>query len=290
MIFSLLRSFCFLIFAFSCQSFFLTAAEPTVPCILVSVAPHKFFVEKIAKDTVEVYLMVPAGASSHTYEPTPRQMITASKGQIWFCIGETFEKRAIQALKSYHPDLEIIDMKQNLDLISTDPAHGHRGCCPGNVDLHFWLSARQAQIQAQTIANALIKAYPQHAAFYRTNLQTFQQELQHLDQEIQALLAPLKTRHILVSHPAYGYFCRDYALNQHAIEVEGKDPTPQQMTKLLQFVRQLQLHTIFIQMQYNNKAAKLVAETIGAKLIVLDPYSEHYLTSMLEIAHAFAKG
>jgi hypothetical protein len=41
-------------------------------------------------------------------------------------------------------------------------------------------------------------------------------------------------------------------------------------------------------MQYNNKAAKLVADTLGAQLIVLDPYSEHYFTTMREIAHAFA--
>ena len=277
-----------LLFAFLFKGVFLPAIDTASPCILVSVAPHKLFVEKIAKGTVQVYLMVPAGASSHTYEPTPRQMITASKASLWFRIGESFENRAIQALKSHHPDLEIVDLRQGLDLISTDHAHGHRGCCPGSVDLHFWLSARQAQIQAQTIAEALIKAYPENTVFYSANLQIFQQELQDLDREIQLILGPLKNRHILVSHPAYGYFCRDYALEQYAIEIEGKDPTPFQLTKLLTLIRQLNLRTIFIQMQYNNKAAKLVADTLGAQLVILDPYSEHYFTSMLEIAHAFA--
>lgn len=284
-----LRQFCFFVFIFLCKIFFLTAANSTsVPYILVSVAPHKLFVEKIAKNTVQVYLMVPAGASSHTYEPTPRQMLMASKADIWFRIGESFENRAIQALKSHHPNLELVDLRQGLDLIYTDHSHEHRGCCPGNVDLHFWLSARQAQIQAQTIVNALIKTYPEHANFYRNNLEVFKQELQDLDREIQTILVPLKNHHILVSHPAYAYFCRDYGLEQHAIEVEGKDPTPQQMTKLLNLVRQLQICKIFIQMQYNNKAAKLVADTLKAQLVVLDPYSENYFTSMLEIAHAFA--
>jgi zinc transport system substrate-binding protein len=282
------RQLWLLLFAFFCKSLFLIAADTTTPYVLVSVAPHKFFVEKIAKGTVQVYLMVPAGASAHTYEPTPRQMVTASQGKIWFRIGEAFENRAIQALKSHHPDLEIVDLRQGVDLIHHGHEHGHRGCCPGCYDLHFWLSARQAQIQAQTIANALIKAFPEHADLYRTNLRDFQRELQDLDREIEAILAPLKNRHVLVSHPAYAYFCRDYSLEQLAIEVEGKDPTPQQMTKLLNLARQLQIGTIFIQMQYNNKAAKLVADTLGAKLVVLDPYSENYMTSMLEIAHAFA--
>lgn len=267
--------------------FFLTTAYADIPYILVTVAPHKFFVEKIAKETVQVQLMVPAGASAHTYEPTARQMLTASKASIWFRTGEPFENRAIQALKSHHPKLEIIDLKQGLDLISS--GHSHCSCCPGSVDLHFWLSARQAKIQAQTIAEALSKAFPGNANFYQTNLQAFQQELKDLDEKIQTILAPLQNRNILVSHPAYAYFCRDYNLEQYAIEMEGKDPTPQQMTKLLNLTRQLNIRTIFIQMQYNNKAAKLVAETLRARLVILDPYSEHYMTSMLEIAHAFAE-
>ena len=273
-----------LFFVFLCKTFFLSSVDPT-PIVLVSVAPHKFFVEKIAKESVEVHLMVPAGASSHTYEPTPRQMVTAGQAKLWFRIGEPFENRALQALTSHHPDMVIVDLRQGLDLIQTNSCHS---CCPGSVDLHFWLSARQGQIQAKTIADALIAAYPEKAAFYRENLQIFIKELQELDQKIGTILAPLKNRHILASHPAYAYFCRDYSLEQYSIEVEGKDPSPQQMTKLLNMVRRLGIHTIFIQIHYNNKAAQLVAEAIGANLVILDPYSEQYFTAMLEIAHAFA--
>jgi zinc transport system substrate-binding protein len=292
MLSSLFKFICFLTIFIGTHSFFCEASSPpaTAPWVIVSVAPYKLFVEKIAGSTVQVYLMVPAGASSHTYEPSPRQMVTASEADIWFRIGEPFEERAVQALKSHRPNLVFVNLQQGVDLIKSSHEHGRKGCCPGSVDLHFWLSARQAQIQGQTIAEALIKAYPQNAELYRKNLAIFQQELKELDGQIQTILAPLKNRSIFVSHPAYAYYCRDYNLQQYSIEVEGKDPTPQQMTKLLNFARQFQVRTIFIQMQYNNKAAKLVAETVGAKLVVLDPYSEQYFTSMLEIAHAFANG
>jgi zinc transport system substrate-binding protein len=270
---------------------FSNPAYADVPTVLVSVAPHQFFVEKIAKGTVQVQLMVPAGASAHTYEPTARQMMTAAKAEMWFRIGEPFENKAIEALKSHHPSLKIVDLRDHLDLISHDQNHPGGGCCccPGAVDLHFWLSTRQAEIQAKTIADALSKAYVGYANFYQSNLISFQQELKELDEKIKRVLAPLKNRRILVSHPAYAYFCRDYDLEQFSIEVEGKDPSPQQMTKLLTLARRYNFHRIFIQMQYNNKAAKLVADTLGARLIVLDPYSEHYLSSMLEIADAFAE-
>lgn len=270
---------------FSFLSFFMSV-EASTPTVIVSVAPHKFFVNKIAENTVDIYLMVPTGASSHTYEPTPRQMMQASQARLWFSIGETFERRAMQALQCHSSFLKVINLQQDLNLIKHD--HGHKGCCGGSVDLHFWLSARQAQIQAKTIADVLSQNFPENAALYQNNLLKFQQELQNLDTQLTNILASLKNRNVVVGHPAYAYFCRDYQLGQHSVEVEGKDPTPQQMTKLLNSVRSFGTHTIFVQPQYNNKAAQLVAKEVGAHLVTLDPYSENYLVTMLEIAKAFA--
>ncbi len=267
-----------------CYGFASELQTESVPIVLVSVAPHKFFVEKIGGKTVQVYLMVPSGASSHTYEPTPKQMMRAGKGDIWFRIGEPFENRAMQALTYHRPSLQIVDLRSSLNVISTNSC----SCCPGCIDLHFWLSLREAKVQAKTIADALSKTYPEHKDIYQTNLLSFQKELDELDQQIQHLLAPLKKRIVVVSHPAYGYFCRDYQLQQYSIEVEGKDPTPAQVTRLLMTLRPLGIRSIFVQMQYSNKAAQLIADQLGASLVTLDPYSEEYFRTMLEIAHAFA--
>lgn len=266
----------------------LWAAEPS-HYVLVSVAPHKFFAEKIGGDTITVGLMVPAGASSHTYEPTPKQMITASRADIWFCIGESFEERAIRSLTAYNSTMQIVNMRKNVDMINADPQSGHCCCCHANSqDLHFWLSARQAKIQANTIAEVLSERYPEHAVTYRQRLASLVQELDALDQEIIALLKPLKNRNILVSHPAYAYFCRDYNLNQMSIEFEGKDPTPQQLTMLLQRARAASIHKVLIQAQYPSKGARLFAQQVNATVIMLDPYAEDYMNSMREIAQQIA--
>lgn len=252
--------------------------------VLVSVAPHKFFVEQIAGDTVDVVLMVPAGASAHTYEPTPRQMIVASKGDIWFRIGESFEDKAIEALKSHHANLQVVDLREGLKLLYDHVCSHHKG----SADLHFWLSPKMAKQQAETMAKALQSAYPQNTAIYQTNLEKFTKELDDLDQEIAAKLASLKNRTIMVSHPAYGYFARDYDLKQISIEFEGKDPTPNQLTKILNEARQLHIKKIYVQPQYSSKGAYLIAREIGALVIALDPYAENYLNSMREIANQFA--
>jgi zinc transport system substrate-binding protein len=262
--------------------------------VLVSVAPHKYFVEQIAGDTITVNLMVPAGASSHTFEPTPKQMLSASKADIWFQIGETFESRAGPALKNFKPTMQFIDLRQGLDLIYCQEGdRGYCSCCHGShahsADPHFWLSARQAKKQATTIANALSKRYPEHQQLYEQNLRQFHSKLDALDHEISDIFEPLGRRPVMVSHPAYAYFCRDYNLEQLSIEFEGKDPTPHQLNKILQESRDNDIKTIFIQIQYNNKGARLIADTIGASIVTLDPYSEEYMTTMREIALQFAK-
>lgn len=292
--FMLLRSIVLFIFFLGNAALFSAQESNGKHYVLVSVAPHKFFVEKIAGDTVTVELMVPAGASSHTFEPTPKQMLNATHADLWFQIGEGFEPRASRALMSHNSGMQLVDLRKGLDLITdSDCSQGHCHHCADHVhadcvDPHFWLSARQAKIQAKTIAEALSRRYPQNSDLYAQNLKAFVQQLDSLDSEITTLLAPLKNRTVMVSHPAYAYFCRDYNLKQLSIEFEGKDPSPQQLTKILTQARKENIKTIFIQMQYNNKGARLIANEIGAKVVTLDPYAEQYIETMRDIARHFA--
>ena len=259
-----------------------------LPYVLVSVSPHKYVVEKIAGDTVNVGLLVPAGASAHTYEPTPKQMLTASQAKIWFRIGEGFEARALKTLTAHNSRMIVTDLRRNVDMIVSDAHTGCPHCHAAGQDLHFWLSARQLQRQARTVAEVLSVAYPEHKARYEQALAAFIDELEQLDQDIRALLSPIKGQIILVSHPAYAYFCRDYGLVQRSIEFEGKDPTPQQMTRTLNLAREANVKKVFIQAQYNNKGARLFAQQLGAEVVMLDPYAENVNKSMLDIARNFA--
>ena len=277
----------FFISVLSVSTFSLQAAEPCSH-VIVSVAPHKFFVNRIAGDTVTVGLMVPAGASAHTYEPTPKQVLAAGKASLWFCIGEGFEERASRALQAYNPNLMLVDLRQGVDMITADPILGTCCCHHSSQDLHIWLSARQAKIQATTIARALSQLCPQYAERYQSALKSFISELDALDVQMTHLLEPIKNQLIMVSHPAYAYFCRDYQLRQLSIEFEGKDPAPQQLNTILNRAREAQIKKIFIQMQYSSKGARLFARELNAQIVALDPYAEDYINTMMTIAKEFA--
>ncbi len=283
-----------------CASLSSTAAlEASTPhersfTVLVTVAPHKHFVEKIAGDTLKVMLMVPTGYSSHTFEPSPKQMLYASKADIWFRLGESFEKKAITALQSHNQHINSIDMRNGLSLVGSqchhthDHSHNRTHLHEHAQDLHYWLSPRLAKQQAITIAAALSTQYPEHSERYAQALEKLLGELTALDQDIAAILEKPHNPYILVSHPAYAYFCRDYHLKQLSIEFEGRDPTPYQLTLLLNQAKNYSIRKIFVQKQYSNKGAILVGKKIDAEVITLEPYDENYFTSMRQIAQNFA--
>jgi len=256
------------------------------PIALVSVAPHKAFVEKIAGDTVDVRVIVPPGASPHTFEPTPKQMIEAAKAKLWFRVGESFEKKLSEVFRTYSPAMIMVNMREGVNMI----CYNHPACCCSVdfEDAHIWLSPKEAKIQARHIAEVLKKMFPQNEALYQENTLKFIEELDRLDTEIAQLLKDSPSRLIVVSHPAYAYFARDYGLEQLSIEIEGKDPTPHQLTELIKRARQANVKKIFIQPQYSNKGANLIAKLLEAEVVTLDPYSEDYFGEMLRTAKEFS--
>lgn len=259
------------------------AAEPTV---LVSVAPHKYFVERIANGTVKVQVLVPTGASSHTFEPTPKQMLAASQADIWFMVGEGFEPRLADALKTHNPAMQFVNMREGVDMIRSEGSCPH--CHDANMhDMHIWLSPKEAKVQARTIAKALEERYPDHRAEYEQALAAFLVDLDALDAEIRQLFTHPHPHVVMVQHPAYAYFVRDYGLEQLPIEFEGKDPTPKQMTKIVEKARKDRIKKIYTQPQYSSKGARLIANQLGAQVVELDPYSEYYMESMRTIAQQF---
>lgn len=284
------RFFVSAIFFFALALFSAFSFADDQPTVLVSIAPHQAFVEKIAGDTVQVSTVVPVGANSHTYEPTPKQTNTFMNADVWFRLGEPFEPKLAQLLKRHRPQMQMVNMREGVNMIEFDPSEIHHAhCCYSDFqDIHIWLSPREAKVQAETIARTLSILYPQHAELYQKRLQAFLEELDALDREITALMKNSGVKVVLVSHPAYAYFARDYGIQQLSVEFEGKDPTVQQLTQLINRARAAHLSKVFVQPQNSNKGAILIAKQLNASVVTLDPYAKDYVDNLRLTAREFA--
>lgn len=252
--------------------------------ILVSIEPLKFLVEEIGGDKVSTLVLVPPGASPHSFEPTAKQLILASQADLWFCARESFEEKALKVLKSHHPSIKVIDTLESLPLIKGHLCHH----CKEDIDTHVWLSPTLYLMQAQIVYQALCQNYPEHSLYFLEKFNVLKNKLESLNQELSDLFSKARQKYVLVSHPAFAYFCRDYHLTQLSIEVEGRDPGAKQLTHLLQQLRSYGIKVVFAQEQYQTKGAYLIAKELGGKVIMVDPYSSNYIQNLKQIAYLFA--
>jgi len=171
-----------------------------------------------------------------------------------------------------------------------EAAEGHHHHHEGG-DPHIWLSPALVKVLAGSIKAALVKADPAHAALYRANHDAFVRELDDLDLHINGLFenVPENRRRFMVFHPAWSYFAHNYNLREVAIEVEGREPGPKQLTRIVEFAKKEKIETIFVQPQFSKRGAETIARNVGATLIEADPLAEDWAANIRRVAEAMAK-
>ena len=259
------------------------AGEANKIGVAVTVLPQREFVEHVGGDRVDVTVMVPPGASPHTYEVTPAQMVQLSRARIYCKVGSPieFELSWLDKLLAQNKDILLVDCSRGIDLIKSDDPDE-----PG-LDPHIWTSPRNAGIMVQNICTGLVQADPQNRQYYEDNRDSYLKELGDLDAEMVALLKDTSSRSFIVYHPAWGYFARDYGLSQLGIEQEGKEPKAAYMARLIEEARSQNIKVIFVSPEFDSRSAEAIAREIGGRVVIIDPLAADYLANMRRVATAF---
>jgi len=140
---------------------------------------------------------------------------------------------------------------------------------------------------ARATCRALVDVDPTHAGAYETGLDSLLADLDALNRAIRRSLAGTAGRRFLVHHPSWGYFARDYGLEQVAIEREGKEPSPRGIASLVETARRLGIRTVFASPQFTTRSAEVVAREIGGRVVLVDPLGRDYIGTMRAAAKAF---
>jgi zinc transport system substrate-binding protein len=258
--------------------------------ITVTIAPQKYFVEKIGGNLVNVSAMVPPGVNVHNYEPKPQQMVSLSKSKVYFAIGDPIEGAWLQKIISANPNILLVHTEKGIGKIPMTTHHheevGEQG--HGTLDSHIWLAPHLVMMQARNILDALCRVDSTHRAVYQANYKKFIMELVELDLEISNIFAGKGTRiQFMVFHPAWGYFAQAYGLEQVPIEVEGKEPKPADLQRLIEEAKKRGIKVIFVQPQLSAKSAKAIADAIGGQVMNADDLALDWANNLRQMAQNF---
>jgi len=258
--------------------------------ITVSILPLKFFAEKIAGNNFHISVLVPPGSSAENFDPTPRDLVDISKSSMYITTGNFgFEKTLADKLLAQNTEIKMIDISKGMPLISSKD-HLHDGKFDSNgVDPHIWLSPKMAKLIAKNVLDGVSLTYPQYVSTFNKNYQRLIVNIDSIDASIQNSLLPYKNKKFIIYHPALAYFARDYGLSQVSMEVEGKEPTTQNLTKLVDLAKKENIHTIFIQKEFDINMAKSFAEEINAKIVEINALSPDWFKNMDAITKSLIK-
>ncbi len=270
------------------------ASTPPKLSVFVSIMPQVYFVERIGGQRVEVNALVKPGQSPATYAPTPKQMARLARAKVYFKIGVPFENSLVPKLKRSLPDLPIIDLQKNIELLKIDidnhkPNNHNHSHEEHELDPHTWLDPNLVKAQVQIIKDTLSLFDPEGEKIYQDNFLRFSHELDDLHSLLQKMLLPYKGKTIFVFHPAYGYFCRAYDLKQKAVAFDGKEPGAKHLAGLIKTAKKEKVPIIFVQPQFSSKSARAIARAINAKVIAIDPLAKDYMQNMNYLAEQVIK-
>ncbi|MEN9920458.1 MAG: hypothetical protein RL538_351 [Candidatus Parcubacteria bacterium] len=221
-------------------------------------------VAEVGGDKVESISLTKPGAEIHGYQPTPDDLVQASKADIMFENGMNLEVWT-QKLKAGLPDMPIVRVSENVEVRSiAEDAYA------GKPNPHAWMSPKQGLIYVENIRKALVAQAPQHEAYFNARAEAYSNEIRAVDQELKTELGKLpESNRVLVScEGAFSYLTNDYGLEEQylwAINSESQG-SPQQVAKIIGVVKEKQVPAVFCESTVEPRIQQEVVAATGAKL------------------------
>ena len=210
-----------------------------------------------------ITVIAPESADPHGFGPSAKDIALAESSKLFIYNG-LVEKWATN-----------IEAKNKLD-VSKEVSLLKIGY---SYDPHFWLSLNNAKEIGLAIYNKAIELDPENKEYYYTRYILFIKGISRTDGYAKYRLANCKT--IVLSHPFLNYFAKDYGLSIVAINnLDSSDTSAKHIKEVIDFMKENNIHTIFISSLEPEDKFKDIAKQANAKIIKLQVMSNDYFSMM----------
>jgi manganese/iron transport system substrate-binding protein len=237
--------------------------------------------QEIAKDSVDLSCLVPAGTDTHVYEPKPDDRKAIEQAKLILYNGYGFEAqliKLIQATKNSAPKVAVNEIAVPKPLKGEEHEHQHEAGEKaeaehehGESDPHVWHNAQNGVRIVETVRDNLEKLSPSNAAQYASNAQKMTSTLTQLDSWIKSQIStiPANQRKLVTTHDAMGYYAAAYGIPiegaLQGISTEEK-PTAGRVKELVQEIEKARVPTVFAETTINPKLIESVAKEAKVKV------------------------
>lgn len=252
--------------------------------VVCTLFPYYDFARQIGGDDVDVTLVVPAGRETHSFEPTPMDVIRISQADVFIYNGGESEQWVTDILDAAGEDIPcVLSMMDAAELHEEElvegmqsgtSAHDHHDHDEDEEEIeydeHIWTSPVTAMALCRAITDGLCQADPDHADSFRARLADYLAALETLDGTFREIVAE-GSRNLLVFGDRFPllYFCREYGLDYRAAFhgcAGDTEPSLATLKYLIDLVNEQHIPVVYTIELSSRKAAKAIAETTGAQV------------------------
>lgn len=270
--------------------------------IIATLFPQYDFAKQIGGDKVNVTLLLPPGSESHTYEPTPQDMININNSSLFIYTGEEMEPWAENLIDGVKNDIKVLDLSSTVNLINveefeeeycngedcehshehenenhfsanTENGHGQETESHNHsYDPHIWLNPQYAIQMVNSILEQLCEIDPENKEYYQNNATEYIKQIQALDIEFEETVNLASNKKIAFGGAfAYAYFIEKYNLefiSAYQTCGENAEPSTTQVKKVIDYINENKIPVLFYKEYTTGNIAKTIAESTNAEMLV----------------------
>ncbi|HDZ58259.1 MAG TPA: zinc ABC transporter substrate-binding protein ZnuA [Pseudomonas xinjiangensis] len=265
------------------------SARAEAPKILATIKPVQLIAAAILDGIDTPAVLLPPGASPHSYAMRPSERRALEQAQRVYWIGPDLEMFLGDILAQRDVAVELMDIdgltvrpqaqsssfaddKKDSGAYAHEHDHDHQHA-PGTLDAHIWLSPANALTIARFMAQDLATFYPDQQDALQANLQAFETRLGLLDSQIRARTQPLQDKPYFVFHDGYGYLEDHYGLRPRGIFSLSHEVPPgaRHVNLLRQQLQNAGPSCVFSEPQFTPRLVDSLTQGLPVTLGELDP-------------------
>lgn len=237
--------------------------------ITTTIFPQYDFSRQIAKELADVSMLLPVGGESHTFEPTPKDIIKIENSDIFIYTGGESDKWIEDILSNINnPNLKILCLTDICDTLNEEHSHNVH-----TIDEHVWTSPLNAIKISEEITNVLSEIDSKNSSIYISNFKSYKEELLILDKNFREIKNNAK-RNLLVFGDRFPF---KYLTEEYGFEylsafpgcAEDTEPDIKTIKSLIDTVIKKDIPIVFYTDFSNHKIADTISEETGAELLVM---------------------
>ena len=229
--------------------------------ILASFTVLADMIKNITKDDFIVSSITKPGVEVHGYQPTPSDLVKASKAFVFVDNGFGFELWAEKFVSNLK--VKRITIAEELD-----PIFISEDFYKGKPNPHAWISPKRGMIYVDILVESLSELRPSKRELFEKNGRVYKEKLSKLDKEFSLFISNLDKdkRYLVTCEGAFSYLTNDYGLEEAYLWPVNAESqiTPKRMLRTISLVKDKNVPSVFCESTVSNESQLIVANETGA--------------------------